>query len=92
MASLILSNCKQAILVSFIIAPILCFPTYFVFRINEKRIVEEHGAVSLYHLDVHGDTALYRSVTQNLNVADAALWGGFKLGAQVEIWHFHKSI
>lgn len=62
MASLILSHCKQAILLSFIVAPILCFPSYFVIRINEKTIVENHAPVSLYHLDVKEDTALYRLV------------------------------
>lgn len=60
MASMILSHCKEAILLSFIIAPILCAPTYFVFRINENIIEENHEKVSLYHLDAKEDTMLYR--------------------------------
>lgn len=61
-ASLILSHCKEAILLSFIISPILCFPTYFVFRINHRVIEENNAKVSLYHLDPKADTLLYRSV------------------------------
>lgn len=63
MASLILSHCKEAILLSFIISPILCFPTYFVFRINENIIKENNVPVSLYHVDANADSLLYRSVT-----------------------------
>lgn len=59
-ASLVLTHCKEAILFSFIISPVLCFPTYFVFRINEKLIEENHTKVALYHLDAQGDTTLYR--------------------------------
>ncbi|GAB0094563.1 uncharacterized protein DMENIID0001_098800 [Sergentomyia squamirostris] len=59
-AGCVLSHCNEAILVSFIIPPILCFPTYFVFRINEKIIRENHTSVMLYHVDAREDTALYR--------------------------------
>lgn len=58
MASLILSHCKEAIIVSFIVAPILWFPTYFVFHINEK--VDRH--VPQYHVDANEDSFLFRSV------------------------------
>lgn len=58
MASLILSHCKEAIILSFIVAPILWFPTYFVFHINEK--VDRH--VPQYHVDANEDSFLFRSV------------------------------
>ncbi|XP_055708444.1 G-protein coupled receptor dmsr-1 isoform X2 [Phlebotomus papatasi] len=59
-AACVLSHCNEAILISFILPPILCFPTYFVFRINEKTIEENNKNVLLYHLDAKEDTALYR--------------------------------
>ncbi|XP_055689593.1 G-protein coupled receptor dmsr-1 isoform X2 [Lutzomyia longipalpis] len=59
-AACVLSHCNEAILMSYIISPLLCFPTYFVFRINEKTIKENNRSVLLYHLDAREDTALYR--------------------------------
>ncbi|XP_059615087.1 G-protein coupled receptor dmsr-1 isoform X2 [Phlebotomus argentipes] len=60
LAACVLTHCNEAILLSFILPPILCFPTYFVFRINEKTIKENNESLVLYHLDAKEDTALYR--------------------------------
>lgn len=60
MASVMMSHCKEAILLCFFVAPILCLPTYFVFRINEKLIEENHAQVALYHLDASAETVIYR--------------------------------
>ena len=59
-SSFALSHCAEAILLSFIVAPILCFPTYFVFRIQQTSVVENNHTILLYHLDDKEDTAVYR--------------------------------
>lgn len=75
MASLILSHCKEAIILSFIVAPILWFPTYFVFHINEK--VDRH--VPQYHVDANEDSFLFRSVKDSprSNIIIIFITGGF---------------
>lgn len=75
MASLILSHCKEAIILSFIVAPILWFPTYFVFHINEK--VDRH--VPQYHVDANEDSFLFRSVEDSPrnNIIIIFITGGF---------------
>ncbi|XP_031640943.1 sex peptide receptor [Contarinia nasturtii] len=60
LASCVLSHCGAAILLSFLLAPILCLPTYFVFRINEKVIFSDKiTKVTVYHVDTKQDTILY---------------------------------
>ncbi|XP_055839666.1 G-protein coupled receptor dmsr-1 isoform X1 [Episyrphus balteatus] len=56
-ASFMLSHCCESILLSFIISPILCFPTYFVFKVKERHFTDREETV--YHVDATEDTALY---------------------------------
>lgn len=61
LASCVLSHCGAAILLSFALSPILCLPTYFVFRINEKYVLtDNHTKVPIYHVNTKEDTTLYR--------------------------------
>lgn len=63
LASLVLSHCGSAILLSFLLSPILCLPTYFLFGITEAHIVNDQNVnVHIYHVNVNEDTALYRWV------------------------------
>lgn len=57
-ATFLLSHCKEAIIFSFVLSPILCFPTLFVFKVRERRV--EDSDVPLYHVDADKSTALYR--------------------------------
>ncbi|KAG4066995.1 hypothetical protein HA402_007743 [Bradysia odoriphaga] len=57
-ATHLLSHCGEAILVSFVISPILCMPTYFVFKVNEK--FNNATYTMTYLLDAEEDTWLYR--------------------------------
>ncbi|TMW54532.1 hypothetical protein DOY81_000326 [Sarcophaga bullata] len=57
-SAFLLSHCKESIMFSFIIAPILCFPTLFVFKVR-KALVKD-SAVLLYHVDADKETRLYR--------------------------------
>lgn len=57
-ATHLLSHCGEAILVSFVISPILCMPTYFVFQVNEK-FNNDTDSMN-YILDAEEDTWLYR--------------------------------
>ncbi|XP_037046567.1 sex peptide receptor isoform X2 [Bradysia coprophila] len=56
-ATHLLSHCGEAILVSFVISPILCMPTYFVFKVNEKFNNATYSMT--YLLDAEEDTWLY---------------------------------
>ncbi|KAG5677483.1 hypothetical protein PVAND_007241 [Polypedilum vanderplanki] len=50
----------RAIFACFILAPVLCLPTFFVFEINYKM---DHGsAIKLYFLDANEDSKLYRQL------------------------------
>ncbi|XP_065368274.1 G-protein coupled receptor dmsr-1 [Calliphora vicina] len=57
-ASFLLSHCKESILFSFIISPIVCFPTLFVFKVRERMVRDSD--VPLYHVDADKATQLYR--------------------------------
>ncbi|XP_067633925.1 G-protein coupled receptor dmsr-1 [Eurosta solidaginis] len=57
-AAFLLSHCKEAIIFSFIVSPIVCFPTLFVFQVRESYV--EDSAVPLYHVYADKDTQLYR--------------------------------
>lgn len=61
-ASCILSHCGVAIFLSFVMSPILCLPTYFVFRINERIIHSDkiNQTKTIYHVNTKEDTMLYR--------------------------------
>lgn len=59
-AAFLLSHCNEAIIFSFIISPIVCFPTLFVFKVRESYV--EDSKVPLYHVYADKDTHLYRWV------------------------------
>ncbi|XP_058059043.1 G-protein coupled receptor dmsr-1 [Anopheles bellator] len=54
------SNYGQAIALCYILAPILCFPTYFVFTIRQTLVLEGDTHLVLYHLDADENTIIYR--------------------------------
>ncbi|XP_062708674.1 G-protein coupled receptor dmsr-1 [Aedes albopictus] len=54
------SNYSYAILLCYILAPILCMPTYFVFTIRQTHVFEHDAHVLLYHLDADENTSVYR--------------------------------
>ncbi|XP_058464988.1 G-protein coupled receptor dmsr-1 [Malaya genurostris] len=54
------TNYTYAILFCYILAPILCMPTYFVFTIRQTRVFEHDTHVMLYHLDADENTSVYR--------------------------------
>ncbi|XP_055626466.1 G-protein coupled receptor dmsr-1 [Toxorhynchites rutilus septentrionalis] len=54
------SNYSYAILLCFVLAPILCMPTYFVFTIRQTSVFEHGANVMLYHLDADENTSVYR--------------------------------
>ncbi|XP_063701246.1 G-protein coupled receptor dmsr-1 [Culicoides brevitarsis] len=56
-ASCILGRTGNAIFACFIISPLLCFPTYFVFSIDET--IDSHAHTTLYHVNADADSALY---------------------------------
>lgn len=55
-----LTHVGEGVILSFIISPILCLPTYFIFRIKKTEITENETIFLLYHLDAKHDTGLYR--------------------------------
>ncbi|XP_037951213.1 sex peptide receptor-like isoform X2 [Teleopsis dalmanni] len=57
-ATFLLSHCNEAIIFSFIISPIVCFPTFFVFKVQERYV--EDSVDPLYHVDADKETRLYR--------------------------------
>ncbi|KFB46914.1 AGAP004829-PA-like protein [Anopheles sinensis] len=54
------SNYGQAIALCYILAPILCFPTYFVFTIRQTFVFEGDTQLVLYHLDTDESAIVYR--------------------------------
>ncbi|XP_053685341.1 G-protein coupled receptor dmsr-1 [Sabethes cyaneus] len=54
------TNYSYAILFCYMLAPILCMPTYFVFTIRQTNVFEHDTHVTLYHLDADENTSLYR--------------------------------
>ncbi|XP_073846179.1 G-protein coupled receptor dmsr-1 isoform X2 [Musca autumnalis] len=55
-ASFLLSHCNECILFSFVISPILCFPTLLVFKVNE-RVTDNQV---LYYVHADKNSHLYR--------------------------------
>lgn len=55
-----LTHVGEGVIMSFITSPILCLPTYFIFRIKKTEITENETTFLLYHLDAKHDTGLYR--------------------------------
>ncbi|XP_036331761.1 sex peptide receptor [Rhagoletis pomonella] len=57
-AAFLLSHCNEAIIFSFIVSPVVCFPTLFVFKVRESYV--EDSTEPLYHVYAEKDTRLYR--------------------------------
>ncbi|KAH8416153.1 hypothetical protein KR222_009405 [Zaprionus bogoriensis] len=59
-ANFLLAHSREAIIFPFIISPILCLPTYFVFKVQETLNISTREHEPMYH--VYGDTksTLYR--------------------------------
>ncbi|XP_054739047.1 G-protein coupled receptor dmsr-1 [Anastrepha obliqua] len=57
-AAFLLSHCNEAIIFSFIVSPIVCFPTLFVFKVGESYV--DDSTEPLYHVYADKDTHLYR--------------------------------
>ncbi|XP_055528418.1 G-protein coupled receptor dmsr-1 [Wyeomyia smithii] len=54
------TNYSYAILLCYLLAPILCMPTYFVFTIRQTSVFEHDTHMTLYHLGADENTSLYR--------------------------------
>ncbi|XP_034127244.1 sex peptide receptor isoform X3 [Drosophila guanche] len=59
-ANFLLAHSREAILFPFIISPILCLPTYFVFQVRETHDVDTVDHEALYHTYFDADSVLYR--------------------------------
>ncbi|XP_022223263.2 G-protein coupled receptor dmsr-1 isoform X2 [Drosophila obscura] len=59
-ANFLLAHSREAILFPFIISPILCLPTYFVFQVRETHDVDTVDHEALYHVYFDADSVLYR--------------------------------
>uniref|UniRef100_A0A1B0BG75 G-protein coupled receptors family 1 profile domain-containing protein n=1 Tax=Glossina palpalis gambiensis TaxID=67801 RepID=A0A1B0BG75_9MUSC len=57
-ATFLLSHCNETIVFSFVISPIVCFPTLFVFKIQED--IGPPTMVPWYYVDADKETKLYR--------------------------------
>ncbi|XP_013098054.1 G-protein coupled receptor dmsr-1 [Stomoxys calcitrans] len=55
-ASFLLSHCNECILFSFVISPIVCFPTLLVFKVGERMQDDQ----LLYYVQTDKDSNLYR--------------------------------
>uniref|UniRef100_A0A0K8WGQ5 G-protein coupled receptors family 1 profile domain-containing protein n=1 Tax=Bactrocera latifrons TaxID=174628 RepID=A0A0K8WGQ5_BACLA len=64
-AAFLLSHCTEAIIFSFIVSPIVCFPTLFVFKVRESYV--EDSQEPLYHVYADEDTQLYRNGMKKRN-------------------------
>ncbi|XP_033253521.1 LOW QUALITY PROTEIN: probable G-protein coupled receptor 139 [Drosophila miranda] len=58
-ANFLLAYSREAILFPFIISPILCLPTYFVFQVRETHDVDTVDHEALYHVYFDADSVLY---------------------------------
>ncbi|XP_034477099.1 sex peptide receptor [Drosophila innubila] len=59
-ANFLLAHSREAILFPFIISPILCLPTYFVFKVRETLEVDTREHEAMYHVYFDKDSMLYR--------------------------------
>jgi len=61
-ANFLLAHSREAILLPFILSPILCLPTYFVFQVRETYDVDKVNSEAMYHVYFDKDSVLYRWV------------------------------
>ncbi|XP_016930284.2 G-protein coupled receptor dmsr-1 isoform X2 [Drosophila suzukii] len=59
-ANFLLAHSREAILLPFILSPILCLPTYFVFQVRETYDVDKVNSEAMYHVYFDKDSVLYR--------------------------------
>ncbi|XP_020818188.1 sex peptide receptor [Drosophila serrata] len=59
-ANFLLAHSREAILLPFILSPILCLPTYFVFKVRETYDVDSVNPEAMYHVYFDQDSVLYR--------------------------------
>ncbi|KAH8371922.1 hypothetical protein KR093_009289, partial [Drosophila rubida] len=59
-ANFLLAHSREAILFPFIISPILCLPTYFVFKVRETLEVDTKEHEAMYHVYFDTDSMLFR--------------------------------
>ncbi|KAH8372714.1 hypothetical protein KR009_003434 [Drosophila setifemur] len=59
-ANFLLAHSREAILLPFILSPILCLPTYFVFKVRETYDVDISHPEAMYHVYFDQDSVLYR--------------------------------
>ncbi|KAH8237190.1 hypothetical protein KR038_006207, partial [Drosophila bunnanda] len=59
-ANFLLAHSREAILLPFILSPILCLPTYFVFKVRETYDVDSVNQEAMYHVYFDQDSVLYR--------------------------------
>ncbi|KAH8233080.1 hypothetical protein KR026_003898 [Drosophila bipectinata] len=59
-ANFLLAHSREAILLPFVLSPILCLPTYFVFKVRETYDVDNVQSEAMYHVYFDQDSVLYR--------------------------------
>ncbi|ALC41748.1 CG13229, partial [Drosophila busckii] len=59
-ANFLLAHSNEAIIFPFIIAPILCLPTYFVFKVRETHEFTTREHEAMYHVYFDKDSMLFR--------------------------------
>ncbi|KAH8300272.1 hypothetical protein KR044_012356 [Drosophila immigrans] len=59
-ANFLLAHSREAILFPFIISPILCLPTYFVFKVRETLEVDTKEHEAMYHVYFDTESMLFR--------------------------------
>lgn len=65
-ANFLLAHSREAILFPFIISPILCLPTYFVFKVRETHEMDTKEHEAMYHVYFDTDSMLFRWVNVDL--------------------------
>ncbi|KAH8348637.1 hypothetical protein KR084_009334 [Drosophila pseudotakahashii] len=59
-ANFLLAHSREAILLPFVLSPILCLPTYFVFQVRETYDVDNVNSEAMYHVYFDKNSVLYR--------------------------------
>ncbi|XP_017865818.1 G-protein coupled receptor dmsr-1 isoform X1 [Drosophila mojavensis] len=59
-ANFLLAHSREAILFPFIVSPILCLPTYFVFKVRETHEMDTKEHEAMYHVYFDTDSMLFR--------------------------------
>lgn len=59
-ANFLLAHSREAIIFPFIISPILCLPTYFVFKVRETLEISTREHEAMYHVYFDTNSMLFR--------------------------------